>query len=142
VKLALGIAHVELDEGARQLLYLPGRAGLAGAQADDDVADPHRLAGLERQIAGEAVALVEQAQNRDPLRHRSRARHLGGDGLRNVDRPGLGRGLIVSLPLGRALGPAGGERGEAGEEEDRPGAGRRRPVESSAGHGAPGVQAS
>jgi hypothetical protein len=136
VELALRIAHVELDEGAGQLLYLPGRAGLAGAQANHDVADPHRLAGLEREVAGEAVALVEQAQHRDPLRHRSRPRRLGGDRLRNVDRPGLARRLAIALPFRRAFGPAGGERGEA-EEEQRPGVDHCRRH-----HGAPGVQAS
>ena len=45
LELALRVAHVELDEGAGQLLHLPGRGRLAGAQPDDHVADAHRLAG-------------------------------------------------------------------------------------------------
>jgi len=41
LELALRVAHVDLDEGAGQLLDLPRRGRLAGAQPHDDVADPH-----------------------------------------------------------------------------------------------------
>jgi hypothetical protein len=57
---AIGAAtHVELHERARVLHIFPRRAGFAGLQAHDRVTHPHRFAGLERQIAGQAVALVE-----------------------------------------------------------------------------------
>jgi len=67
------LLHVELHEGAGQILIFPRRGALAGAQADDDVADARGLAGLERHVAGLAVALVEQAEHRDALSHRRRA---------------------------------------------------------------------
>ena len=65
--------HVDLQKGAGQPLGLPRRGCLAGAQADDDVFDAHRLAGAQGQVAHDAVALVEQADNRDALAHRRRA---------------------------------------------------------------------
>jgi hypothetical protein len=55
----LGVGDIELDEGAGQLLDLPRRGGLAGAEANDDIADPHRLARLQGQIALNPIALVE-----------------------------------------------------------------------------------
>ena len=107
---AFRVRNVELDEGAGQLLDLPGRGGLAGAQPHDRVADPKRLSRLHRQVALDAVALVEEPDHRDPLRHRSRAGRLAGHRLGHVDGLDLGRRLAVALPLGRALRPAGGER--------------------------------
>ncbi|KZE10926.1 hypothetical protein AVT10_06130 [Sphingomonas hankookensis] len=52
------------------MLLLPGRGAFACAQADDHVADARRLSGLQREVAGFAVALVEQADHRDALGHR------------------------------------------------------------------------
>jgi hypothetical protein len=49
-ELAVRAAHVKLHERTRQLLDLPGRGHLAGAQSHDRVSDPDRLAGPERQI--------------------------------------------------------------------------------------------
>jgi hypothetical protein len=65
--------NIELHERAGQRVLLPWRGFLAGAQANDGVADPHCLAGAKRQFAAFAVALVEQADNGDPLRHRRTA---------------------------------------------------------------------
>jgi len=122
VELPLRVAHVELYEGAGQLLRLPRRGRLAGAKVDDDVADPPRLARLHRQGLGDAVALVEQAERGDALRHRGRPRCLGGDVLGNVDDPGLGARLPVAL--GRIRRPvlvAPGERRQRGRgEQGRP----------------------
>ncbi len=129
---ALGIGDVELDEGAGQLLDLPGRGGLAGAQADDDVAIADRLARLQREVLLDAVALVEQADDGDALRHRRRARRLTRHRLRNVDRLRLGRGLAIVLPLGRAFRVAGGERRQRRKNQGR----------GSAVHASSGVQAS
>ena len=68
LELPLRIAHVDLDEGAGQLLDLPGRGGLAGAQPNDHVAVAHRLAGPQREFPHLAVALVEEPHARRPAR--------------------------------------------------------------------------
>jgi hypothetical protein len=88
--------HVQLNEGAGELLRFPRRRGFTGAQADDDILHADRLARTQRQVADDAVALVQEAKNRDPFRHRRdarlvgrRARHLDGD------RIALGR-LVVA----------------------------------------------
>jgi hypothetical protein len=130
VESALGIGDVQLDEGAGQLLDLPGRGRLAGAKANDDVAHAQGLAGLQRQVALDAVALVQKADDGDALVHRRRPRRLGGDGLRDVDRLRGLACLAVALSLGRALGAAGGHRRKRREEQD------------GASHASSGVQAS
>jgi hypothetical protein len=86
--LAVRPQAIDLDKGAGQLFLFPGRGRLAGAQADGDVLHANRLAGLESEVADDAVALAEQAEHRDPLSHRRdarkvgrRARHVDGDWL-------------------------------------------------------------
>jgi hypothetical protein len=108
-ELAVRAAHVELDEGAGQLLHLPGGRSLAGAQPHDHVADPDRLAWPQGQVALEAVALVEQAEHGDPLRHRRRARRELRHGLRDVDGLVLDLGFALPVGLVRAARRAGGE---------------------------------
>ncbi|GAA0668631.1 hypothetical protein GCM10009102_18690 [Sphingomonas insulae] len=74
-------AHVELHEGAGQLVLFPWCGMFAGPQTDDRIADPHCLTRFQRHIATDTVALVEQADDRDPLRHRraaGRQRHVAG----------------------------------------------------------------
>jgi hypothetical protein len=115
--LGSGIADVDLNEGAGQLLHLPGRRRLAGTQPHDDVAGPHRLPWVEREFAHLAIALVEQPQHRDPLRHRRGAGRKLGDGLRNVD--GLDFFRILLVLLLRALRGAGGEGKQCREQGDR-----------------------
>jgi hypothetical protein len=121
-----------LDEGAGEPLRLPRSRRLAGAQPDDGVADPDRLAGLQRQVLRQAVALVEEAQHRDALAHRRRTGDLGRHSLRHVDR--LGSAIAAHAALAAAALAAAGERkhGREGEDE-RP---RRAP------HPCSGVQAS
>jgi hypothetical protein len=119
LELALRIAHVDLDEGTGQLLYLPGGGGLAGAQADDHVAGAHRLARSKREVARNAVPLVEEPDHGDPLRHRRRSRSDGSHRLGHVDRLRLGLRL---LPLGlglRRVPPAAAKskHGSDGHEE-------------------------
>jgi len=127
---AVALPHVELDEGASELLNLPGRRGLAGAQPDDHIADPRRLARPQGEITRQAVALVEQADDRDALGHRCRAGGEAGDGLRNVHR--LSRGIAVGrIALRRAARAAGGERKH----------GRHRNKREAADHAPSGVQA-
>jgi len=50
-----------LDEGSGELLIFPRRGRLAGTEANNDIADPHRLPRMHFEIAPDAVALVEQA---------------------------------------------------------------------------------
>jgi len=116
------LLDVQLDEGAGQLLRLPRRTRLAGPQPHDRVADAGGLAGPQNELLGDAVALVEEAEHRDALVHRRRSGDLGADRLRHVD--GARRGTVRRLLASAALA-AGGERGEAGEDEkarprDRP----------------------
>jgi hypothetical protein len=94
----VGAAHVELDEGAGQLILLPGRGLFAGAQAHDRIADTHRLPRLQRQVAADAVALVEQPNDGDPFGHRRAAgrqrRVGGGDRLDPVALGGIGGQIL------------------------------------------------
>jgi hypothetical protein len=99
VELALRVAHVELHERAGQLLHFPGRGGFAGPEADDHAAGLDRLARLHLELAGDAVALVKQAQHRHPFAHRRRARCKLGHCLGYIDGFRLGLGLRVALPL-------------------------------------------
>jgi hypothetical protein len=134
VELALRVAHVDLDEGPGQLLRLPRRRRVAGAQADDHVADPGRLPRLQNEVAGQAVALVEEAEHRHALRHRSRAGRFDRDVLRDVDGARLGRLAVGARVAGGSAFAARAERGEpGGRDQDRP---RRRP------HPRSGLQAS
>jgi len=64
------LPDIELHECARELLQLPGSARLAGPQADDRVLHSHGLARLEQHIPNDAVALVEEAQHGNAIRHR------------------------------------------------------------------------
>jgi len=79
---------VDLDECAGQLLRFPGRAGFASAQPYSHVLDSHCLARTKREVADDAVALVEQAQHGDSLGH-GRYPRLVGRGARHVDRDRL-----------------------------------------------------
>ncbi|PNQ03218.1 hypothetical protein A8G00_12425 [Sphingobium sp. SA916] len=65
-----GAAHVELNEGAGFLHIFPGRRGFAGLQPNNGIAHAQRFARFHRQVGGDAVALVEQADHRHPLVHR------------------------------------------------------------------------
>ena len=82
---AVALLDVELDEGARQPLILPRRARLARAKPDHRVANADRLPGPEREVADNAVALVEQPEHRDPFGHRRHPRR-GLDRARHIDR--------------------------------------------------------
>ena len=98
----VGTLHIELDEGASQLLIFPRCAGFAGAQANHRVAHANRLSGPQREVADDAVALVEEAKNRDPLRH---WRHpgVGVDRFGHVDRDRI---FVAAIGLGRtAIAP-------------------------------------
>jgi hypothetical protein len=119
LELTLRIAHVHLDEGAGELLDLPRRGRLAGAEADDHVAGPHRLARPKREVPRYSVALVEEADHSDPLRHRRRSGSDRGHRLRHIDRLRL-RLRLLPLGLGLRRVPAAAaksEHGSGGHEE-------------------------
>jgi len=103
----VGTADIELDEGAGQLLGLPGRGLLAGPKPDDHVSDAQRLSGLHAQIARQAVALVEQADHRFTFGHGRHAAHrlrlrLGRRLRARLRlRPGLGRRGLACRRAGR-----------------------------------------
>jgi hypothetical protein len=101
--------HIDLHECAGQLLLLPGGRGLAGAKANDDILPSRRLTGMKRDILDDAVALVENPENRDTLRHRRDAV------LPRHGRPGAGRRNGRALLLLRALAA----RGERQRNEQR-----------------------
>jgi len=118
----VGSIDIKLHERSGQRLALPRGGRLARAQAHHHILDPHRLARPERDVADDPVALVEQAEHGDTLRHRRHpglvARGLGdGGGHRPAGR----------LPPGIAVAAAGAER----QHDQR---GDRRP------HGQSGVQ--
>jgi hypothetical protein len=66
----VGLLHVDLDEGAGQLLLFPRRCRFAGAKPHDHVLPANRLARVKRDVLDDAVALVEDSQHGDALRHR------------------------------------------------------------------------
>jgi len=128
----------DLDESAGLRRVLPRRGALAGGELDDDVVDPDRFARLELEVAGQVVALVEQAERGDALGER-------GDPLLVLGRGALGHrrlgGFRLVLPLqGDArrqvrLAVAAGQDKRRSEQQGKAANGHRR-VQS------PGVQAS
>ena len=66
---------VELDERPREPFILPRRGCVARAQAHYGVAEADRLARPQRDIADDAVALVEQPEHRHALAHRGYPRN-------------------------------------------------------------------
>ncbi|KMS58705.1 hypothetical protein V473_02890 [Sphingobium cupriresistens LL01] len=106
--LAIGAtAHVQLDESAGFLHIFPWRAGFARLQPHDRIAHAQRFARLHGEVAGQAVALVEQADDGVALRHRRGAgqRAAGGRPDRrsfDLDRSGLvTRGHVILAARGQ-----------------------------------------
>jgi hypothetical protein len=62
--------HIDLHERAGELFLLPRRGRFARAQSHDQVFPARRLPRVERDILHDAVALVEDAEDGDALRHR------------------------------------------------------------------------
>ena len=58
---------VDLNEGTGEPVELPRRRGFTRLQPHDRVLDPERLAWTKRDLAGDAVALVQEAEHGDPL---------------------------------------------------------------------------
>jgi len=136
--LAVGTAaHVQLHEGAGFLHILPGGRGLACLQADDGVADAQRLAGLHRQVAGQAVALVEQADHGGALGHR----RAGQAGLvRVADRLALDLYRAALIRFWRIIATAG--RQQRAPQKRRAKQDRRESPRRTPNHAASGLHAS
>lgn len=64
------IVDQKLDKGALFGGQFPRCRSLARPQADDRASDADRLARPEFKVAGETVALVEEAERGDAFRHR------------------------------------------------------------------------
>jgi hypothetical protein len=111
----VGKLDVELYERARQGFALPRSGRLARAQPHHDVLDPHRLARPQRNVADDAVALVEQAQDCHPLSHGRDASLVACRRPRLRNRP-----LALRLPLGLAIAVAArGTKPQRDEENGR-----------------------
>jgi hypothetical protein len=72
------LLDVDLHEGAGELFLFPRRRRFAGAKAHDHVLPADRLARMERDVLDDAVALVEDAQHSNALRHWSYRAAAGG----------------------------------------------------------------
>ena len=89
--------HVKLHEGARQIFIFPRGGRLAGAQAHNRIVHPKRLAGLQRQVAHDSVALVEEPEDGNAVGHGGDARLLAraGIGARQGRTIGLLRPIVA-----------------------------------------------
>jgi len=122
--IAVRTPDVELDERPGEPLGLPRRSRIAGAKPDQRILGADRLAGLEREIADDTIALVEQGDHRHPLGHR---RHPGGIDRR---RQRFGGDLIVGRGVVRI---------SVARDDDQ--AKRSQPEATAAAHAWSGVQA-
>ncbi|MGH6659532.1 MAG: hypothetical protein ACREBM_07780 [Sphingomicrobium sp.] len=77
---------------------------------DQQVFPPRRLAGAERDILDDPVALVEHPEHRDPLGHR------GDPGDLALARRRAGTIAVRAVLVGAA--PAGGEREDAAKHQE------------------------
>jgi hypothetical protein len=66
---AVGALDVDLDEGAGQLFRFPRRGRFARTKPHGDVLPTRRLARVERDVADDPVAFVEDGEDGDPLGH-------------------------------------------------------------------------
>jgi hypothetical protein len=108
----VGLLHIDLYKSAGQFLLFPWGSRLTGAKAHDHVLPSNRLAGMKRDVLNDAVALVENAENRCALGHWSNtALAIGGRG--NLAPASQGR--ILSGPTLAARSER--ERGEQGCSE-------------------------
>jgi hypothetical protein len=85
------LQHEQLDERALFLWHFPLGSPLTGTQAHNRPADADALAGLERDFANQAIALIQQAQHSNALGHRRHPRHRRIIGLNRQFRRSGGR---------------------------------------------------
>jgi hypothetical protein len=96
IPLPVRTLDIDLDEGPGELFGLPWRRRLTRPKPNGHVLPPRRLARMQRDIAHDPVAFVEDGEDRDALRHR---RHSG------LVRRGRGRRLLCCdlILLGAAV---------------------------------------
>ncbi len=122
--IAFAVANVQLNEGSGQRLDLPGGGRLAGAKTDDGIADPHRLARTKGEIARQAVALVQEAENGLALGHRRGSGRKLLHRLGNVDRLHFRLHFILLVLLRCAARIAAAEKDDRKQKRQRAGAHR------------------
>jgi hypothetical protein len=100
-------ADIDLNESTDLLRQFPRRGALAGREADDHRADLAALAGLERNVLREIVALVEQAKRGHAVFHRGctarlgiGSRRAGGGWSGGIKRDALGLRLTGAVASG------------------------------------------
>jgi hypothetical protein len=99
----VGAFDVDLDERSGELLLLPGGGGFARSKAYDHVLPPRRLTRVQRDVLDDAVALVEDSEDRDPLQHRRHATLPGCRRRRLIRHAGR---LVLLLSTAPASGEA------------------------------------
>jgi hypothetical protein len=97
----VGPLDVDLDEGAGQLLGFPRGGHFARPQAHDHVLPFDRLARVQGDVLDDPVALVEDAEDRDPLRHRSEPRLVDARRCGGIGDHRRRRVLLAPLPAAR-----------------------------------------
>ena len=97
----VGALNVELYECARQLFIFPRRGRLAGPQSHDGVVHADRLPRLQSQIANDAVALVQEAQNSNSVAHWSDTGLLSRSCIRRTDPRAIRLLRLVFAPAPR-----------------------------------------
>jgi hypothetical protein len=105
--------HIDLNEGAGQLFLFPRRRRLARPQPHHDVFPADRLAGVKHHVLNESIALVEDCDHRNPLRH---WRHPGRT---FAERPG-GMGLTCrcrAISVARPAAAGKRDRGRGGKQD-------------------------
>lgn len=126
------IEHDQLNERPGFLRRFPLGGAFASAQTDDGATDANALAGLQRDVADETVALVEQTEHGLARLHR---RHPGIGIVGSGGNARLGNRAIVGGRRrgfgGLAVAAGGRQQRNAGQQQS--GAGKV--------HAASGVQA-
>jgi hypothetical protein len=89
---------IKLDECARQPFAFPRSRGFACAKPHDRIVHANGLAGLHPDVAGDAVALVEESKDRHTIRHRRDTDLLTGLDIGARQRHAVCRILTLILP--------------------------------------------
>lgn len=80
----VGLKYVDLNESAGKFFLFPWSSRFARAQMHQYVLPSCRLAGVKSDVFHNAVALVEDAKDSDPLRHRRHSGLIGRDRSRPI----------------------------------------------------------